>query len=168
MMAVRFVANRVSLLDRGVIFAQAHIRGGGDLGGAVARRAVQDDEQEEHLLRLHLPSPTTSWPASTRRTTGWPSAAASAGGLLIGRFVLNARPDLCRAPPCSTSSSSTSSTRCSIASLPADGAGIPRVQGNPNVKAEYDYIKTYWSGIRTIQVAQARLPKYDPGADLAQ
>ena len=49
---VTFSSNRVSLLDRGVVFAMAHVRGGGDMG-----KPWHDDgrlsQEEEHLHRLH-------------------------------------------------------------------------------------------------------------------
>ena len=45
---VTFGSSRLSLLDRGVVMAFAHIRGGGDHGQALAR-CRPDDEQDEHL-----------------------------------------------------------------------------------------------------------------------
>ncbi|WP_095171666.1 S9 family peptidase [Pseudomonas sp. Irchel 3H3] len=82
---------RLSLLDRGVAFAIAHVRGGGELGEAWYRAGKQQHKQNsfddfiacaEHLI-----------------TNGFTSAAqlvisgGSAGGLLIGA-VLNQRPEL--------------------------------------------------------------------------
>lgn len=83
----------VSLLDRGIVVAYAHVRGGGELGSAwrdggrlMCKKNTFDDfiAVAEHLIQ-----------------TGWtqPSKMAirgdSAGGLLVGA-VLNARPDLFR------------------------------------------------------------------------
>ena len=45
-------SSRLALLDRGVIYAIAHIRGGGELGEPW-REAGPDDEEDEHLHRLH-------------------------------------------------------------------------------------------------------------------
>ena len=82
---------RLSLLDRGVAFAIAHVRGGGELGEAWYRAGKQEHKQnsfddfiacDEHLI-----------------ANGFTSAAqlvisgGSAGGLLIGA-VLNQRPEL--------------------------------------------------------------------------
>jgi len=84
---------RLSLLQRGVAFAIAHVRGGGELGEAWYRAGKQEHKQNsfddfiacaEHLIaegvtdREHLAI-----------------SGGSAGGLLIGA-VLNQRPDLFR------------------------------------------------------------------------
>ena len=74
-MAVSFNASRLSLLDRGVIYAQAHIRGGGDLGEPwhdggkmMAKRNTFTDfiAAADHLVAQGTP-----------RTTGWRSAAGA-------------------------------------------------------------------------------------------
>jgi oligopeptidase B len=90
---VLFNSNRFSLVDRGVVYALAHIRGGGDLGKpwhdaarmaskmttftdfvACAEALVQEDWASRERLVIH---------------------GGSAGGLLVGA-VTNLRPDLCR------------------------------------------------------------------------
>ena len=84
---------RVSLLDRGFVFAIAHIRGGEELG----RRWYEDGRQErkwntfhdfidcaEHLVAQGYADPTRVF-----------VMGGSAGGLLVGA-VLNARPELFR------------------------------------------------------------------------
>jgi len=85
---------RLSLLDRGVAFAIAHVRGGGELGEAWYRAGKQEHKQNtfsdfiacaEHLIAQGLTS------ASQLAISG-----GSAGGLLIGT-VLNQRPDLFKA-----------------------------------------------------------------------
>ena len=89
-----FSAARVSLLDRGVVFANAHIRGGGELG----RRWYEDGKLE------HKPNTFTVFIACAEhlvaeRYTSPARLAArggSAGGLLMGA-VANLRPDLFRA-----------------------------------------------------------------------
>ena len=82
---------RLSLLDRGVAFAIAHVRGGGELGEAWYRAGKQEHKQNtfsdfiacaEHLVAQGLTS------AQQLAISG-----GSAGGLLIGA-VLNQRPDL--------------------------------------------------------------------------
>ncbi|MBB1613251.1 peptidase S9 [Pseudomonas sp. UMC65] len=82
---------RLSLLDRGVAFAIAHVRGGGELGEAWYRAGKQEHKQNtfsdfiacaEHLVAQGLTS------AQQLAISG-----GSAGGLLIGA-VLNQRPEL--------------------------------------------------------------------------
>lgn len=89
-----FSASRVSLLDRGVVFAIAHVRGGGELG----RRWYDDGK----LLRKT--NTFTDFVACAEHLVhqGWTSPdrlaarGGSAGGLLMGA-VANLRPDLFRA-----------------------------------------------------------------------
>ncbi|MGY2283195.1 S9 family peptidase [Pseudomonas gingeri] len=85
---------RLSLLERGVAFAIAHVRGGGELGEAWYRAGKQEHKQNtfsdfiacaEHLIAEGL---TTS-----RQLV---ISGGSAGGLLIGA-VLNQRPELFQA-----------------------------------------------------------------------
>jgi len=85
---------RLSLLDRGVAFAIAHVRGGGELGEAWYRNGKQEHKQNtfgdfiacaEHLI------------AGGQTTAGQlVISGGSAGGLLIGA-VLNQRPELFKA-----------------------------------------------------------------------
>jgi oligopeptidase B len=89
-----FSHSRLSLLDRGVAFAIAHVRGGGELGEAWYRNGKQEHKQNtfsdfiacaEHLIAQNLTS------AEKLVISG-----GSAGGLLIGA-VVNQRPDLFKA-----------------------------------------------------------------------
>ncbi|WP_138417821.1 S9 family peptidase [Sinomonas gamaensis] len=85
-----FAIARLSLLDRGIVFVIAHIRGGGELG----RRWYEDGK------KLHKKNTFTDFIAATDWVveSGWadPSRIAcmggSAGGLLIGA-VLNLAPE---------------------------------------------------------------------------
>ncbi|KPB16110.1 S9 family peptidase [Pseudomonas amygdali] len=85
---------RLSLLERGVAFAIAHVRGGGELGEAWYRNGKQEHKQNtfgdfiacaEHLVAQGLTS------AEQLVISG-----GSAGGLLIGA-VLDQRPELFKA-----------------------------------------------------------------------
>ena len=89
-----FSASRVSLLDRGVVFAIAHVRGGGELGrrwyddGKLLRKTNTFTDFAacaDHLVR-------EGWTSPDRLT----ARGGSAGGLLMGA-VANLRPDLFRA-----------------------------------------------------------------------
>jgi oligopeptidase B len=88
-----FSAARLSLLDRGVVYAIAHVRGGGEMGrgwyerGKMAHKANTFTDFvacAEHLVAAGYTSPDRL-----------AARGASAGGLLIGA-VLNLRPDLFR------------------------------------------------------------------------
>ena len=85
---------RLSLLERGVAFAIAHVRGGGELGEAWYRAGKQEHKANtfsdfiacaEHLIEQGLTS-----------SAQLVISGGSAGGLLIGA-VLNQRPELFRA-----------------------------------------------------------------------
>ena len=86
-----FSSARLSLLDRGFVFAIAHIRGGGDLG----------KEWHEHGRMAHKRNTFTDFIASAEAliAAGYTTSrhlailGASAGGLLIGA-ALNLRPEL--------------------------------------------------------------------------
>jgi oligopeptidase B len=89
-----FSQTRVSLLDRGVVFAVAHVRGGGELGrtwyeaGKMANKANTFADFvacAEHLVDAGITAPAML-----------AAQGGSAGGLLMGA-VVNARPDLFRA-----------------------------------------------------------------------
>ena len=82
---------RLSLLDRGIAFAIAHVRGGGELGEAWYRAGKQEHKANtfsdfiacaEHLVSAGLTRPEQLV-----------ISGGSAGGLLIGA-VLNQRPEL--------------------------------------------------------------------------
>ncbi|HGM5583368.1 TPA: S9 family peptidase [Pseudomonas putida] len=84
---------RLSLLERGVAFAIAHVRGGGELGEAWYRAGKQEHKQNsfddfiacaEHLIAQGV-----------TRTEQLAISGGSAGGLLMGA-VLNQRPQLFR------------------------------------------------------------------------
>jgi oligopeptidase B len=91
---VQFNSNRLSLLDRGVVIASAHIRGGGDLGKEwhdagkmMTKKNTFTDfiAAAEHLVKAGYTS------KDKLVITG-----GSAGGLLMGA-VVNLRPDLFKA-----------------------------------------------------------------------
>ncbi|HEX8145796.1 MAG TPA: S9 family peptidase [Pyrinomonadaceae bacterium] len=91
---VTFNSNRLSLLDRGVVVASAHIRGGGDLGKEwhdagkmMSKKNTFTDfiAAAEHLVKAGYTS------KDRLVITG-----GSAGGLLMGA-VVNLRPDLFKA-----------------------------------------------------------------------
>jgi oligopeptidase B len=133
-----FQAPNLSLLDRGVVVAWAHIRGGGDMG-----QAWHDDGKMMHKKNTFTDFITCADYLVDHKYTSHERLAikgGSAGGLLIGA-VLNFRPDVCKAAVLNVPFVDVVNTMLDE-SLPLT---VPEFLewGNPKVKAEYDYIKTY-------------------------
>ena len=133
-----FSSNRLTLLDRGVIFAIAHIRGGGELGEpwreagrmTVKRNTFTDFVAAgESLVK-------EKYTSSDRLVI----QGGSAGGLLMGA-VTNMRPQLFKAVVAQVPFVDVINTMLD-ASLPLTTSEYLE-WGNPNIKKEYDYIKTY-------------------------
>lgn len=133
-----FSSARLSLLDRGVIFALAHVRGGGELGEAwheggrmLTKKNTFTDfiACADYLVNNH-------YTAHERMVI----EGGSAGGLLIGA-TLNLRPDLCKAAVLDVPFVDVLNTM-SDATLPLT-TGEYIEWGNPHKKDEYDYIKSY-------------------------
>ena len=121
-----FSSLRLSLLDRGFVFAIAHVRGGGELG-----RPWYDDGK-----LLHKRNTFTDFVAAAEHLVAEGFTApdrlvargGSAGGLLMGA-VANLRPDLFAAswPRCPSSTASRrSSTRRSRSPSPSGRSGATR------------------------------------------
>ena len=90
-----FSVARLSLLDRGFVYAIAHVRGGGEMG----RRWYDDGKlhaQGQHVHRLHRLRRPPRRDRLGRTRTGLSAEGGSAGGLLIGA-VVNLAPDRFRA-----------------------------------------------------------------------
>jgi oligopeptidase B len=89
-----FSSNRLSLLDRGVVLAYAHIRGGGDMGEPwhdAGKMLVKRNTFTDFIACVeHL---TAQGYGDPRRVA---AEGGSAGGLLMGA-IANMRPDLFRA-----------------------------------------------------------------------
>ena len=133
-----FSSPRVSLLDRGFIFAIAHIRGGQEMG----RRWYEDGKLlkkkntftdfiacAEFLIKEQFTSPEKM-----------AVMGASAGGLLMGA-VTNMRPDLFNAVVAKVPFVDVVNTMLD-ASLPLTVTEYEE-WGDPNQKAYYDYIQSY-------------------------
>lgn len=133
-----FNSNRVSLLDRGVVVAIAHIRGGGDLGkpwhdaGRMANKMntfTDFIDVAESLIKL-------GYTSSERLVI----EGGSAGGLLMGA-VVNMRPELFRAVIAQVPFVDVLNTMLD-ASLPLTVTEYEE-WGNPNVEAEYRWMRAY-------------------------
>jgi oligopeptidase B len=135
---VNFSSNRLSLLDRGVIYAIAHVRGGGELG-----------KPWHDAGRMHKKLNTfTDFIASAERIIALRYTApdrliiegGSAGGLLMGA-VANLRPDLFRVVISHVPFVDVLNTMLD-ASLPLT-VGEYEEWGNPQIAADYSYMKSY-------------------------
>jgi oligopeptidase B len=135
---VDFSSQRLSLLDRGVAYATAHIRGGGELGKEwhdqgkmmVKKNTFTDFiASAEHLIK-------EKYTAKDRLII----TGGSAGGLLMGA-VTNMRPDLFKAVVSYVPFVDVMNTMLD-ASLPLT-VGEYLEWGNPNEKPAYDYMRSY-------------------------
>lgn len=136
--APNFSSNRLSLLDRGAIYAIAHIRGGGELGEEWRRQGRMMKKMNtftdfiataEHLIK-------NKYTSSDRLVI----QGGSAGGLLVGA-VSNLRPDLFKAVVSQVPFVDVLNTMLD-ASLPLTTSEYIE-WGNPNEMAAYQYIKQY-------------------------
>ncbi|MEO5720186.1 MAG: S9 family peptidase [Chthoniobacterales bacterium] len=133
-----FSGNRVSLLDRGVIFAIAHIRGGGELGEAWHDDGRMMTKMNTFTDFIACADFLVEKKFSTHERMV--IQGGSAGGLVIGATI-NLRPDVARAAILDVPFVDVLNTM-SDATLPLT-TGEYIEWGNPHNKAEYDYIKTY-------------------------
>jgi oligopeptidase B len=135
---IGFNSNLFSLVDRGVVVAVAHIRGGGEMG-----KAWHDDGR-----MMHKKNTFTDFIASAEYLVaqGYGSKdrlvieGRSAGGLLMGA-VLNMRPDLFHAALVGVPFVDVMNTMLDE-SLPLT-VGEFEEWGNPKEKAAFDYMLSY-------------------------
>jgi oligopeptidase B len=133
-----FSSNRLSLLDRGVVMAYAHIRGGGDLGEPwhdAGKMLVKRNTFTDFVAAVeHLTATGYGDPARVAIEGG------SAGGLLMGA-VVNLRPDLFRAVLSHVPFVDVMNTMLD-ASLPLT---VPEYEewGNPNEEIYFNYMLSY-------------------------
>jgi oligopeptidase B len=137
-MPVSFSSNRVSLLDRGIIFAIAHIRGGGELG-----KPWHDAGRMHHKLNTFTDFIASASHLIAEKFTSKEVLAAeggSAGGLLMGA-IANMRPDLFRIIISHVPFVDVLNTMLD-ASLPLT-IGEYEEWGNPLKEDDYFYMKSY-------------------------
>ena len=135
---VSFSSARVSLLDRGVTVAIAHIRGGGDLGEdwREAGKLTQKQNTFTDFLTCAEFLISEKYTSSDRLAI----QGGSAGGLLMGA-VLNQRPDLFRAVLSQVPFVDVLNTMLDD-TLPLT-VGEYLEWGNPNVAADYAVMRAY-------------------------
>ena len=135
---ISFSSNRFSLVDRGAVFAVAHIRGGGDLG-----KPWHDDGRMMKKMNTF-----TDFIASAEHLVAQKYGTkdklviqgGSAGGLLMGA-VTNLRPDLFKGVVSKVPFVDVINTMLDE-SLPLT-VGEFEEWGNPKNKAEFDYMYAY-------------------------
>lgn len=137
-MAPTFSSNRLTLLDRGVVYVIAHIRGGGEMGEEWRQAGRMMNKMNtftdfiaaaEHLVK-------NKYTSSDRLVI----QGGSAGGLLVGA-VTNMRPDLFKAVVAQVPFVDVLNTMLD-ASLPLTTSEYIE-WGNPNEKGAYMYMKKY-------------------------
>ena len=135
---VSFSSNRLSLLNRGVIYAIAHIRGGGELGKPWHDAGRMKNKRNtftdfiaaaEHLIAHHYTAPNKLI-----------IEGGSAGGLLMGA-VTNMRPELFRMVISHVPFVDVLNTMLD-ATLPLT-VGEYEEWGNPQIAEDYFYMKSY-------------------------
>lgn len=133
-----FSSNRLSLLDRGVVYVIAHIRGGGELGEEwrEAGRMMKKMNTFTDFINSAEFLVKNKYTSSDRLVI----QGGSAGGLLVGA-VTNMRPDLFKAVVAQVPFVDVLNTMLD-ASLPLTTSEYIE-WGNPNEKAAYDYMKKY-------------------------
>ncbi|MDX6444268.1 MAG: oligopeptidase [Blastocatellia bacterium] len=137
-MSPTFSAGRLALLDRGVIFVIAHIRGGGELGEPwrEAGRMMKKMNTFTDFIACAEHMVKQKYTSSDRLVI----QGGSAGGLLMGA-VSNMRPDLFKAVVAQVPFVDVLNTMLD-ASLPLTTSEYIE-WGNPNEKPAYEYMKKY-------------------------
>jgi oligopeptidase B len=136
--AIAFSSTRLSLLDRGVVMAYVHIRGGGDLG-----KPWHDAGRMMHKMNTFTDFiDCTEYLVANKYGARDKIAieGGSAGGLLMGA-VTNLRPDLFKVVVAHVPFVDVMNTMLD-ASLPLT-VGEYEEWGNPNEKPAYDYMIKY-------------------------
>ena len=133
-----FSASRLALLDRGVVYVIAHIRGGGELGEPWrdAGRMMNKINTFTDFIACAEHLVSNKYTSKDRLAI----QGGSAGGMLMGA-VTNMRPDLFKAVIAQVPFVDVLNTMLD-ASLPLTTSEYIE-WGNPNEKPAYDYMKKY-------------------------
>jgi oligopeptidase B len=137
-MAPTFSSNRLSLLDRGVIYALAYIRGGGEMGEEWRQQGRMMKKLNTFYDFIDCADylEKNKFTSSDRLVIN----GGSAGGLLMGA-VVNMRPDLFKAVVAEVPFVDVMNTMLD-ASLPLTTSEYIE-WGNPNEKPAFDYMIQY-------------------------
>jgi oligopeptidase B len=134
-----FSPARLPLLDRGVVYALAHIRGGKDLGEAWHEQGKMLKKKNTFFDFIDC----GNWLCDQKYTSHGKLAiqGGSAGGLLVGAAVNLAEPGFCKAAVLEVPFVDVINTMLDE-SLPLT-VGEFLEWGNPKKKDEYEYMKSY-------------------------
>ncbi|MFO0842548.1 MAG: S9 family peptidase [Gemmataceae bacterium] len=135
---VGFSSSNLLLLDRGLIVATAHIRGGGDLGKRWHDAGRMMNKRNTFTDFIACADHLVKEKYTSRDRLA--IEGASAGGLLIGA-VVNFRPDLCKVAVLGVPFVDVINTMLDP-SLPLTIQEYLE-WGNPNKRSEYEYMKSY-------------------------
>jgi oligopeptidase B len=133
-----FSSNRFSLIDRGVIFAIAHIRGGGEMGKEWHEQGRMMAKKNTFTDFIDVADYLVKEGYTSKEKLA--ASGGSAGGLLMGA-VVNMRPDLFKAILAYVPFVDVINTMLD-ASLPLTTQEYIE-WGNPNDKDAYLYMKSY-------------------------
>ncbi len=133
-----FSTTSLPILDRGVVSAVAHIRGGGELGEAWHNAGKMMTKRNTFTDFIDVTEGLLAQGYGKRGDVG--IEGGSAGGLLMGA-VTNMRPDLFKVVLCEVPFVDLMNTMLD-ASLPLTVTEYEE-WGNPNQKAAFDYMLTY-------------------------
>ena len=135
---VAFSSSRVSLLDRGLIFVIAHVRGGGELG----EEWREAGRMEKKMNTFNDFVDCAQWLVDQHWTTPRQlvTSGGSAGGLLMGA-VINQRPDLFQAAVVQVPFVDVLNTMLD-ATIPLTTEEYIE-WGNPNIKEQYGWMRAY-------------------------
>ncbi len=137
-MAPTFSSSRLSLLDRGVVYGIAYIRGGGELGEEWREQGRM--MQKLNTFNDFIDSADYLVKNKYTSNTGLVIQGGSAGGLLMGA-VANMRPDFFKAVVAQVPFVDVMNTMLD-SSLPLTTSEYTE-WGNPNEKPAFDYIMQY-------------------------
>lgn len=137
-MTPNFSASRLSLVDRGMIYAIAHIRGGSELG----EKWRQDGRMFKKMNTFHDFIDSAKWLISNKYTSAdrLVIQGGSAGGLLMG-VVMNQSPETFRAAISQVPFVDVMNTMLDDTLPLTTGEWIE--WGNPNEKKAWEYMITY-------------------------
>lgn len=136
--SVNFSPTRLSLLDRGVVFAQGHIRGGSDMG----RQWYEDGKMLKKMNTFTDFIACADYLVEQKYGSRdrLVIQGGSAGGLLVGATI-NLRPDVCKAAVLQVPFVDVINTMLDE-TLPLTVQEFLE-WGNPKKTEEYEYIKKY-------------------------